>query len=101
MVQQVKRFLLNCYMLIKEKKYKKNGTRIKYLLYPGSKDSLVVVFSAYNKNKAIYNYVRSLNHIKSTRLYILDDFGPTHTGSYYLGEKGGFWHDSGYSCLLS
>ena len=75
------------FLEIKEKTFQANMTRVKYLYFPGLNESLVVVFSAYSE-KPLYNYVRSLNGINSSRLYIKDDFGENKKGSYYLGEKG-------------
>ena len=90
-ITKLYKFFLVKYMQIKEKTFFAYDTRIKYLFY-GEKyknsNVLIIVFSAFNKEKAMYNYVRSLNEYKVPRLYIKDDFGPRKTGSYYLGEKG-------------
>lgn len=80
--------MISTYMRLKERRFSSNGTSIKYLYYKGRTDVLIVSFSAYNKEKAVYNYVRSLKAFDCSRLYIKDDFGPSRTGSYYLGEKG-------------
>lgn len=83
----IKKNALSLYLKIKEKTYYSNGTRLKYLFYKRNSNILVVCFSAYNKDKAVYNYVRSLKNFDVSRLYIKDDFGPNGTGSYYLGEN--------------
>ena len=76
-------------VLWEQKTFKYSGINIKYLYKKGKKaNSLVVVFSACTREglKARYNYVRTLDGIRSNRLYILDDFGPDERGSYYLGH---------------
>lgn len=83
----IKKKILSLYIICKERKFYSNGTRLKYLFYKGTGNILVVIFSAYSKEKAMYNYVRSLKEFKCSKIYIKDDFGPDHTGSYYLGEK--------------
>lgn len=85
------KFLIVKYMSLKEKTFSSHDTRIKYMLFRGKQkvpNTLIIVFSAYNKERAVYNYVRSLKQFDIPRLYIKDDFGPQRTGSYYLGEKG-------------
>ncbi len=86
-IKRIKHIGISIWLAAKEKTFCANGTRLKYLLFQGNKDALIVVFSAYNE-KPLYNYVRSLKGIKATRLYIKDDFGANGKGSYYLGENG-------------
>lgn len=89
--EKLYKFLIVKYMSLKEKTFSSHETRIKYMLFRGKQkvpNTLIIVFSAYNKEKAMYNYVRSLKQFDIPRLYIKDDFGPQKTGSYYLGEKG-------------
>lgn len=70
-----------------------DNIKVKYIL-KRDRDSevLVIVFSACTRNgiKARYNYVRTLNGIKCTRLYILDDYAEDHRGSYYMGYNCNF-----------
>lgn len=54
----------------------------------GGQDALIIVFSAYNNEKPLYNYIRTLKTVKACRIYIKDDFASNKKGSYYLGEKG-------------
>lgn len=88
MASRVKSILISAYMGLKEKTFCSNGTRLKYMFFKGSTDALIISFSAFSKERAVYNYVRTLKDFSCSRLYIKDDFGPLHTGSYYLGEKG-------------
>ena len=73
---------------IRQKEYKYNGERIKYLLYRNkeSKD-LIIVFSSCTRVgiKARYNYVRTLKKINANKLFILDDGASDNRGTYYLG----------------
>lgn len=69
------------------------GVDVKYILKRrDDADSLVVVFSACTRKglKARYNYVKTLNGLRCNRLYILDDYGEDHRGSYYMGHDFGF-----------
>lgn len=49
---------------------------------------LIIIFSAYSKDGAVYNYVRTLKKMNANKLYIKDDFAKNRLGSYYLGENG-------------
>lgn len=75
------------YIKISEKTFSYDGVKLKYLLYPGSNKTLIVGFQACSPTP-VYNYVRSLNCMDATRLYIKDDFARDHRGSYYLGTHG-------------
>lgn len=86
-LKKLRHIFIEIILIVKEKTFRANMTRIKYLLFTGSRESLVIVFSAYSE-KPLYNYVRTLKKINATRLYIKDDFGVNGKGSYYLGEKG-------------
>lgn len=88
MASSIKSLMISAYMGLKEKTFYSNGTRLKYMFFKGSTDALIISFSAFSKERAVYNYVRTLKDFGCSRLYIKDDFGPLHTGSYYLGEKG-------------
>lgn len=66
----------------------KTHHHIKYLFYPDSSSSdLIVVFSSCTRKgiPARYNYVRTLKASRLNRLYILDNEGDDHRGTYYLG----------------
>lgn len=74
--------------------YQKRHNNINYyLLTQKNSDCLIVVFSGFPAgNKASYNYIRTLNHVKCNKLFLLDDFGyPNKPGTYYLGEKGNWF----------
>ena len=75
-------------VLLAERKFMSNGITIKYLFHPykGSKE-LIVVFPACYKNKAKYNYIRTLSTIRSNKLFLLDDFGTNHQGCYLVEES--------------
>ena len=50
---------------------------------------MIISFSGFpGKQKAKYNYMRTLNKIDAYKLFLLDDFGYKKRGSYYLGEDG-------------
>lgn len=73
----------------REKIYKYKEEKIKYLFYSNIKsDKLIIVFSACTRTgiRARYNYVRTLRKIKANKLFILDDGGVDHRGTYYLGK---------------
>ena len=62
--------------------------RLKYLWFREGRDSLLVVFPGFSKDRPRkYNYVKGLMGVKSVdRLYINDNFG--YQGSYNLYENG-------------
>ncbi len=67
-----------------------SGIRLRYIYMkhkPG--EPLVVVFSGFaaQRQRARYNYIRTLKNSKNNLLFILDDFGYMKRGSYYLGEE--------------
>lgn len=88
MMNKIKKLMLKIIIKLKEKNYKSNGTQLKYLFFKETGENLIVIFSAYNKDVALYNYLKTLKNYKCSKLYIKDDFGPSRTGSYYLGEHG-------------
>lgn len=51
-----------------------------------NKNKLIVVFSAFSKDIAKYNYINTLKCIDCNKLFILDDHGIR--GSYYIGLDG-------------
>ncbi|MDU4912108.1 accessory Sec system protein Asp2 [Clostridium baratii] len=53
-----------------------------------NKDKLIIVFSAFSKDKPKYNYVNTLKCIDCNKLFILDDYGTK--GTYYIGLEGKF-----------
>ena len=73
---------------IRERTFTFGDDSVRYIFepYEGSRE-LVVVFSACTRVgvKARYNYMRTLHDVPCSRLFILDDGGPDHRGSYYLG----------------
>lgn len=97
LIQKVKRLLIKIYMWyskIFEKNFSDEKCDLKYLLFKKQKTKkLLVIFSAYpgEGQKARYNYVVKFRGLKTSRLYILDDFGPKGKGAYYLGESKDFY----------
>ncbi len=79
-------------MLYKEKTFRSNGYRLKYMLEQGDSDDLIVILSGLPRPglKARYNYGRTLSGIKANKLFILDDFGYDKRGAYYLGKDNDF-----------
>lgn len=76
------------YIFIHERSFIAHKNSFKYMLQKvrcGRERVLIVVFSAYNKQRAGYNYIKTLRSIKSDKLFIKDNFGPNGLGSYYLG----------------
>ncbi len=66
------------------------NVKVKYILKKKENtDTLAIVFSACTRKglRARYNYVKTLNGLDCNRLYILDDYGEDHRGSYYMGEN--------------
>ncbi|AQM59456.1 accessory Sec system protein Asp2 [Clostridium baratii] len=53
-----------------------------------NKDKLIIIFSAFSKDKPKYNYVNTLKCIDCNKLFILDDYGTK--GTYYIGLEGKF-----------
>ncbi len=77
------------YILKKERVFIGNN-EIKYLFLDNKKSKkLVVVFSGFagHNEPARYNYIRTLLHTNTKKLFILDDFGYKKVGSYYLGNN--------------
>lgn len=64
-----------------------------------NKDKLIVIFSAFSKDKPKYNYIKSLIGIDCNKLYILDDYG--EKGCYYLGLNGNFDVETSVMSLIS
>ena len=61
---------------------------LKHLFVPHRKsNTLIVVFSGMNPQRASYSYLNLLNGIPHNRLYILDDFGDPVLGCYYRGTN--------------
>lgn len=79
------KILIKAFLLLHERKYK---GRLKYIYEDNHSDTLLVVFSGFSSTKRpLYNYVRTLQKLKSmNKLFILDDFG--FRGSYYWFENG-------------
>lgn len=82
----------NIKILYKEKKFKKNGHELKYMLEKHKSDDLIVILSGIPRPglKARYNYNRTLKNFKVNKLFILDDFGYDQRGAFYLGKNKDF-----------
>jgi|SRR5690625_1878327 len=80
-------------ILYKEKTYRNNGNKVRYMLEanPNSSD-LIVVLSGIPREglKARYNYGRTLRKINVNKLFILDDLGYDQSGGFYLGKNKDF-----------
>ena len=78
------------YTKIKEKTYGNDKNRIKYLFFPGEKntDALAVCFPAFAGKGAKYNYIRTLNRFRINKLFLLDDIGGTVDKGNYLIKAG-------------
>lgn len=61
----------------------------KYAFKKGDSDDLLVFFSGFGEHyeKGLYNYIRSSQSINKNKLWILDNDGFCHAGTYYLGEN--------------
>lgn len=80
----------------------KSICNIRYYFEPAkvfNKDKLIIVFSAFSKDKPKYNYVKSLIGIDCNKLYVLDDYG--EKGCYYLGLNGNFDIETSVMSLIS
>ncbi len=75
-------------LIYKEKKYRTQDCRLKYILEKHDSNNLIVIFSGLPRPgiKARYNYMRTLRNVKANKLFILDDFGYSQQGAYYLGK---------------
>lgn len=86
-----KKALLKIYFQIISKRFNFRNTKLNYI-YQKQKNSskLVIVFSAFPRTgyEATYNYLKTLNDIKTNKLFVLDNFGYQKRGCYYLGEAG-------------
>lgn len=88
----------------KEQKTFHFGEVSRKYIFKEKKDAkgLVVVFSACTRKgiRARYNYVRTLNDINSSRLYILDDTAADHRGGYYMGYNCNFKEEEATQKLI-
>lgn len=75
-------------LIISQKKFTENNVTYKYIFKKKSENELIVICSSCTRKgiKARYNYMRTLNGVKASQLYILDDFAKDHRGSYYMGS---------------
>ena len=92
LLKKVKSLLYRLFVKSKQKYYKINGKKIKYLFFKNNNSKkLIICFSAFpgeGNGASKYNYIKTLNWVNASRLYILDDFGYENVGTYYLGENG-------------
>lgn len=90
-VRKYYEFVVTKFKILREQKiFHYNDVNVKYILKEKKEtNALVVVFSACTRKglKARYNYVKTLDGMECSRLYILDDYAKDHRGSYYLGEN--------------
>lgn len=87
--KKLRSVFLRLYIPMAENRYE----RLHYLLQTNRRsDTLVVCFSGFgNGGAAKYNYINTLKSVNANKLFILDNFGYNHQGSYYLGEQGDFF----------
>lgn len=91
------------YSKLFEKTFNSEKCDLKYLLFKKKKTKkLLVIFSAYpgEGQKARYNYVVKFRNLRTSRLYILDDFGPKEKGAYYLGANKEFYIEKAVHDLI-
>lgn len=90
-------------LLVEQKVFIHNDIKVKYMLKRMKEsETIIIVFSACTRKglKARYNYVRTLQGIKATRLYILDDYGADSRGSYYMGHDFKFDEEAATKVLI-
>lgn len=90
-------------VLREQKVYKFQKVNLKYIYREDEQtDTLAIIFSACTRPglKARYNYLRTLDGVCCNRLYILDDFGSDHRGSYYLGQMPEFKEEEAVLSLI-
>ena len=84
LVTSFKSLLFKCYIKVHERTY---GTKLKYLYLPKRSNSLLIVFSGFSPDgERRYNYIRSLDKLKISKLFVLDPYA--YKGSYHLFENG-------------
>lgn len=97
-------FFITKIRVIKEQKTFRYGEVSRRYIFKEEKNAkeLVVVFSACTRKgiRARYNYVRTLNDIPCSRLYILDDTAADHRGGYYLGHNCNFKEEEATQKLI-
>ena len=81
----VGRFYIRLFLLFHEHTHKGK----KYAYKKGTGNDLLVFFSGFGEHyeKGLYNYIRSSQSIKTSKLWILDNDGFCQAGTYYLGEN--------------
>lgn len=90
-------------ILYAQRCFHEQGVCVKYILKKKkNSDTLAIVFSACTRRgiKARYNYVKTLNGLKCSRLHILDDYADDNRGSYYLGENFSFSEEKATLALI-
>lgn len=90
-------------LLFEQKVFIYGNVKVKYMLRKVKEpEALIIVFSACTRKglKARYNYVRTLQGIKATRLHILDDYGSDGRGSYYMGHNFRFDEEDATKALI-
>lgn len=97
-------FLVTKLKILKEQRiFCFGGVKVKYMLKQcNNSDTLVIVFSACTRRglKARYNYVKTLDGMPCSRLFILDDYAKDHRGSYYLGHNFQFDEEKATNALI-
>jgi len=89
----MKKVVFRIKLLIKQRTYKSENHKVKYIFEKSSNDNnLIVIFSGFPKKNqtARYNYIKTLKKIDTNKLFILDDIGPGKRGAYYLGKNKNF-----------
>lgn len=103
-VRKYYEFVITKFKILREQKiFHYNDIKVKYMLKEQKEtNALAIVFSACTRKglKARYNYVKTLDGMKCSRLYILDDYARDHRGSYYLGENFRFNEEKATNALI-
>ncbi|WP_018750724.1 serine aminopeptidase domain-containing protein [Paenibacillus sanguinis] len=100
--KSVKSVVLKSIIRFNEKKYKNGNRTLRYLFSKAKSSVLIVIFSGFSgeNERPKYNYIRSLNNIRTNKLFILDNFGYGNRGTYYLGENNDFYVEKSVDELI-
>ena len=97
-------FIITKFRILREQNiFRASDVKVKYIFKKQEDtDALAIIFSACTRKglKARYNYVKTLDAVKCSRLYILDDYAKDHRGSYYLGQNMRFNEEMATDALI-
>lgn len=97
-----KKLLYIIFLLLKQRKFRFHDHSVSYIYQSGKSKHLIIVYSGFSQpnQKAKFNYVKTLQHVSSCKLFILDDIGPNQRGAYYLGHHRKFDFASAVETLI-